>query len=133
APPGSSPRVSGRPVPAPAPAVGIDHAIQLIRSLPMRENAPLVVRALTTTLESLNIHVADIVQDAARRQQDIESRISALKGEIGALNKEIESRSNEILRLEAAHAETTKVKDYLQLSTEDAPIEEITGQLDNGG
>jgi hypothetical protein len=94
--------------------VGIDHAIALIRSLPTDKNVDLVVTVLKTTLESLGIRVTDIVQDAAHRQKDIEGRVAQFKSEITALEKEIDQRAEEIVRLEAAHAETTKVREYLE-------------------
>lgn len=100
--------------PSEQPRIGIDHAIQLIRSLPTERNVDLVVTVLKTTLESLGIRVTDIVADAVRRQKDLEGRVGQLKSEIGTLEKEIEQRAQEILRLEAAHAETSKVRDYLE-------------------
>lgn len=118
APPPVASRPSG-PAPTPvapgvAAAVGIDHAIGLMRTLPTDKNVDLVVTVLKTTLESLGIRVADIVADAGKRQQDIEARVAQLKAEIVALEKEMDLRVKEITRLEAAHAETTKVKQYLQ-------------------
>src|SRR5688572_10275529 len=65
--------------------VGIDHAIQLIRSLPTEKNVDLVVKVLKTTLESLGIRVVDIVNDAAQRQKDLQSRVGQLKSEIELL------------------------------------------------
>jgi hypothetical protein len=102
--------------------VGIDHAITLLRSLPTAQNVDLVVTVLKTTLESLNIRVVDIVNDASRRLHDIENRVATLKGEIKTLEGEVEARVNEIRRLEAAHEETTRVKDYLHgAGKKDAP------------
>jgi len=98
----------------PGARVGIDHAIQLIRSLPTEKNVDLVVKVLKTTLESLGIRVADIVLDAAQRQKDLQSRVGQLTSEIEHLEKEIEQRKEEIARLEAAYAETTKVRGYLE-------------------
>jgi hypothetical protein len=100
--PASLTRVSGAP--ARGPAVGIDHAIMLMRQLPTDKNVDLVVRVLKTTLESLNVRVVDIVADAARRQQEIEGRVSQLKSEIATLEQEIAKRTDEIDRLEAVHA-----------------------------
>ena len=98
----------------PGAPVGIDHAIMLMRSLPTDKNVDLVVRVLKTTLESLNIRVSDIVTDGAQRLQKIESRVAQLKGEISGLEQEIATRKEEISRLDAAHAETSQVKDYLE-------------------
>jgi len=111
----SDPRASGAPGPVKgAPHVGIDHAINLMRSLPTAQNVDLVVTVLKATLESLNIRVVDIVNDASQRQRDIEGRVVALKADVKRLEGEIEARVDEIRRLEAAHEETTRVKDYLE-------------------
>jgi hypothetical protein len=109
--PSFEPRASGAPGPV---RVGIDHAINLMRSLPTAQDIDLVVTVLKTTLESLNIRIADIVNDASQRQHDIENRVVALKAEIQKLEGEVEARLGEIRRLEAAHEETTRVKEYLQ-------------------
>lgn len=113
APPSQVRQLEAAPTPQ-QPRLGIDHAIQLIRSLPTEKNVDLVVTVLKTTLESLGIRIADIVKDAAQRQQDLEGRVGQLKSEIGSLEKEIEQRAQEIVRLESAHAETTQVRDYLE-------------------
>jgi cell division protein FtsB len=115
APTSSSRLLAAQATPSMAPRVGIDHAIMLIRSLPTEENVGLVVTVLKTTLESLQIRVADIVADAARRQQDIQARVSQLKSEMAAYEQEIMKRAQEIERLDAVFAETTKVKEYLEI------------------
>ena len=120
--PASITRVSGAP--GNGPIVGIDHAIMLMRQLPTDRNVDLVVTVLKTTLESLNIRVVDIISDATRRQQDIEGRVAQLKAEIAGLEQEVAKRQDEIVRFEAAHAETSKVKDYLELEATDVMAEE---------
>lgn len=99
--------------------VGIDHAITLMRSLPTEKNPALVVSVLKTTLESLNIHVADIISDAATREDEIDTRTSQLRGEIESFEQEIAKRADEIQRLDAARAETSRVKAYLEV---DEPV-----------
>jgi hypothetical protein len=94
--------------------IGIDHAITLVRSLPTDKNVELVIGVLKTTLESLGIRVADIVHDAANRQKELEQKIAQLKGEIASLEKEVAQRAQEIEKTEAAHAETTRVREYLE-------------------
>jgi hypothetical protein len=76
-------QVRGADVSASSPPghLGIDHAIELIRSLPTDKNVDLVVKVLKTTLESLGIRVAEIVLDAAQRQKDIQTRVGQLKSE----------------------------------------------------
>jgi cell division protein FtsB len=100
-------------------AVGIDHAIMLMRQLPTDKNVDIVVTVLKATFESLNIRVADIVADAAQRQQQIETRVTQLKTEIAGLEQEVAKRQEEIARMDAALAETTKVKGYLELDAAD--------------
>jgi hypothetical protein len=117
-------QVSAPPPPNGGARIGIDHAIMLMRSLPTEKNVALVVTVLKTTLESLNIHVADIVADAGNRQQEIDARTGQLQAEITGLEQEIAKRAEEIRRLDAARAETSKVKEYLE--TDDIELAEDT-------
>jgi hypothetical protein len=94
--------------------VGIDHVVQLMRSLEPSDNVELVAHVMRMTLESLNIRVADIIQDGGHRLQELEKRIAELRTEIAALQRELELRAEEIRRLEAAHAETTRVKNHFE-------------------
>ncbi len=95
---------------------GINAAIQLMRSLPVDQNPELVVVVIKTTLESLKVKVSDIIADAGRKQVDLEKRVEMLTKEIGDFEKEIQQRKEEIARLEADHAETTSVKERLELA-----------------
>lgn len=98
-----------------APAYGIDDAIQLMRALP-QDNVELVVQVVKRTLESTNVKTRTIIDDASRKQGEIESRIDVLKKEIAEFEQEISTRKEEITKLEADHKETTQVKDRLQLA-----------------
>jgi len=119
----SEPAPTLKPVPAPSsaatkpdhPDYGINKAIELMRLLP-EDNVELIVRVVKTTLESTNINVASIVQDATRKQTQIEARVDLLKKEIAGLEGEIATRRSEIALLEADHKETTSVKDRLLLA-----------------
>jgi hypothetical protein len=95
---------------------GIDDAIKLMRTLPLEENPDLVVRVLKTTLESLSVRVTDILADANVRQDALRGRISEFQGVIAQFEREIESRRREIQKLEEELAETTNVRDRLQLA-----------------
>lgn len=110
-------------VPQPKAAIpyGIDRAIQLMRSLPQTQNVELVVMVIKTTLESLKVNVSDIIEDAIAKERELQTRIGVLKDEIGVLEKQVELRVDEIVRLEAAHAETTSVKERLQLAEKTVP------------
>ncbi len=94
---------------------GVDQAIQLMRTLP-QDNVELVVQVVKHTLESAQIQISHIIDDATHRQQDIEGRVQVLKDEIAELEKEISTRKQEIERLEADHEETTTVRDRLVLA-----------------
>ncbi len=111
--PSAVPTAKAAPVPL---AYGIEKAIQLMRSLPQTQNIELVVMVIKTTLESLKVNVADIIEDAIVKERELEARVAVLKDEIGVLQKQVELRVDEIVRLEAAHAETTSVKERLQLA-----------------
>jgi hypothetical protein len=111
--------------PAPAPAkgapsmdnddYGIDKAIELMRTLP-QENIELVVQVVKFSLESVGIHLPTIIQDAVRRQNDLQGRIAALKAEIADLEAEIKQRKDEIAKHETDHKETSMVRDRLELA-----------------
>ena len=95
---------------------GIERAIQLMRSLPTEQNPELVAMVITSTLESLDMNVSDIIEDARSRQADLEARIGTIKAKNSALEKEIELGVEEIVKLEATLAETLSVKERLELA-----------------
>jgi len=119
--PAPAPVAAAKPAPVPAatkpdhPDYGINRAIELMRLLP-EDNIELIVRVVKTTLESTNINVASIVQDATRKQAQIEARVGVVKKEIAGLEGEIATRRSEIALLETDHKETTSVKDRLVLA-----------------
>src|SRR5262245_48099216 len=61
--------------PKQTPRYGIDDAIKLMRTLPVDENVDLVVRVIKRTLESLDVKVPDIVDDAKKRQENLRAKI----------------------------------------------------------
>ncbi len=95
---------------------GIDRAIQLMRSLPTDQNPELVAMVITNTLESLDMKVAEIIEDARSRQTDLETRIGVIKAKNSLLEKEIELGVDEIVELEASLAEAMSVKERLELA-----------------
>ncbi len=52
------------------PEFGIDKAIELMRKLP-GDNTELVVQVVKTTLESLKVKVATIIEDANKKATDL--------------------------------------------------------------
>jgi hypothetical protein len=95
---------------------GIDRAIQLMRSLPTDQNPELVAMVITGTLTSLDVKVSDIIEDATLRQSELQARIGSIKAKNSTLEREIELGVDEIVKLEAALAEATSVKERLQLA-----------------
>ena len=94
---------------------GIEKAIELMRTLPA-ENVELVVQVVKFSLESVGIKLPIIIEDAIRRQKDIQGRIGVLRAEIADLEAEIKTRKDEIERLDADHKETTMVRERLELA-----------------
>jgi hypothetical protein len=102
-------------VPRDEPDYGIEKAIELMRTLP-QGNVELVVQVVKFTLESAQIKIGGIIEDASSRQDRIQSRISVLRAEIADHEQEIAQRKSEIGTLEADYSETTTVKERLQLA-----------------
>lgn len=131
--PRAEPALAATPAPAPAvkaatPAAketravhpetddyGIEKAIELMRTLPS-ENVELVVQVVKFSLESVGIKLPVIIEDAIRRQKDIQGRIGVLRTEIADLEAEIKTRKDEIDRLDSDHRETTMVRERLELA-----------------
>jgi hypothetical protein len=95
---------------------GIEDTIRLMRGLPVEQNLELVVRVVKSTLESVNVRLSTIIQEATRKEQHIGQQIASLKGEIAGFEAEIAKRRQAIDRLEQDLAETSKVKERLELA-----------------
>src|SRR5256885_13382983 len=80
---------------------GIAEVIQLMHGLPLEQNVELVVKVIRSTLESLNVRVADIIQDAATKETKLQQRIDTLRAEIADLERQIDARGHEIGRLQS--------------------------------
>jgi hypothetical protein len=97
-------------------AYGIAEAIHLMRKVPVEQNVELVVGVIRNTLESLNVHLADIIEDAASKEKALQQRIETLKNEIAEHEKQIDSRGQEIGRLQSELSETSTVKERLMMA-----------------
>jgi hypothetical protein len=95
---------------------GIEETIRLMRGLPVDQNLELVVRVVKTTLESVRVRLPTIIQEATKKQQFIAQQIAGLSGEIAGFEAEIAKRRQAIDHLEQDLAETTKVKERLELA-----------------
>ena len=103
-------------------AYGIADAIVLMRSLPVDQNIDLIVQVIRATLASMNVRVQDIIEDARRKEQATEAGIGSLHGKVAELERELETRRQEILALEADLKETSAVKERLQLAENHAAV-----------
>jgi hypothetical protein len=95
---------------------GIDHAVALMRDLPA-DNQEIVVSVVTRTLESANIDVAKIIQDANAKELALESQINNLNEEIKSLQEQIAEKKEQINVSTAILDETRKVRGMLESSS----------------
>src|SRR5262245_27309325 len=58
------------------PRYGIEQAIALMRTLPVNQNVELVVHVIKATLESLDVKLLEIIEDAASKQHTLEKQIT---------------------------------------------------------
>lgn len=96
-----------------------------MRKLPP-ENIELVVSVVKTTLESAQVDVESIIEDAVGRRRKISDRIDGLRAEINDFEEEIEGRKTEISALERDYAETTDVQEKLELALDISEASERT-------
>ena len=92
---------------------GIDKAIELLQKLP-QDNASLVVAVVRETLQSANIDVERVVEDARNKVAQMRQDMEALSAEIAVLKTQIVQKETEIIRTEADLKETLRVQDLLQ-------------------
>lgn len=95
---------------------GIAETTMLMRSLPVDQNVELVVRVVRSTLESMDVQLTDIIDDAEAKEQTLGGRMETLNTEIAELASQIERRRLEIGQLEEELTETTTVKQRLLLA-----------------
>jgi hypothetical protein len=115
----SSPGLQAGPSVSSVPGYGIERAVEMMRKLP-DENVELVVDVVKIALESAHIEVSGIIDDAIRRETDIQGRVDVLRSEITDLEQQIATRCREIDALESTRRETAKVKERLTLAQERA-------------
>ena len=92
---------------------GVDKAIDLIRDLPKGDMAAMV-DVVIHTLESMNINIQTIVDDAEQKEDRVSQRISFLKKEIDDLSGRIKTYGDEIKFCKTELGEVTAIKRLLQ-------------------
>lgn len=116
APPSQSPLPSTYSGPSAAEQeYGIDEAIALVRKLPAQD-LELEIRVVKGALESANIRIEPIIEDAAETLARIERRVAALKEEIAQREQDKADCLADIARQEEDLAETSLVKSRLELA-----------------
>jgi hypothetical protein len=119
---GSVPPMVPKPGAGKGGGYGIADAILLLRSLPADQSSELVVRVVRATLASLDVHLADIIEDATRKQKHLADRMASEHAQIAELERQLETRRREIAALEADLKETTSVKERLQQAEKTAVL-----------
>jgi len=98
---------------------GIEEAVSLMRKLP-DVDTDVVITVVRKTLESANVRVNEIINDAEKKEGNINKRTNTLTSEIEELQKKITLRNKEISILTKDLQETTKVKKLLQQGEREA-------------
>jgi len=98
---------------------GIEEAVGLMRKLP-DVDTDVVITVVRKTLESANVRVNEIINDAEKKEGNINKRTNTLTAEIEELQKKITLRNKEISILTKDLQETTKVKKLLQQGEREA-------------
>jgi len=93
----------------------IDHAVALMRELP-NENSNVIISVVTRTLESANINVVNIIDDAKAKETALDSQLKQLNDEIAALENQIAEKREQISVSTAILEETCKVRKLLEQS-----------------
>ena len=101
---------------------GITEAINLLRGLPIDQNGDLVIRVMSATLASVDVHLRDIIDDATKRQKSTHERIAAVHAQMADLDRQLEAHRREVAALEAELKETTTVKERLQHAEKTAAL-----------
>lgn len=107
------------PVAAPSaqPRYGIVKAIELMRDLPLDKDADVMLRVLRKTLESTDVHLSDLVEDATKRERTLEQDMSSELAAIAALEREIATRTATVTRIEKDLAETKRARERLETAS----------------
>ncbi len=133
--PPSAPIGSADPLPPPPTAsrnnqaisYGIDKAVKLMKRLPEADNH-LLATVIKECLESANIKIESILEDASQKEARLEQHIEKLDHEIENLESLIHQRKDTILELIRDLEETRQVRNNLALATEQRHFSAMTAQ-----
>jgi hypothetical protein len=108
-------RTARPPPPAEPLRFDIEQMKALWRILPHGDVATLL-HTLRATFASVGVSLPRVIEDALGHQADLEERIEQLERAVDELQREVEARAQEIARLERDHAETTRVRERLEMA-----------------
>ncbi|MBT8492469.1 MAG: hypothetical protein KJO07_05380 [Deltaproteobacteria bacterium] len=94
---------------------GVDQAVELMESLP-QDNLELAVRIVKQTLESTNIQIPPIIEEANQRLEHCASRTAKLHQELAQLDEEIRWRKAELERLAEDQEHMSLVRERLTMA-----------------
>jgi len=95
---------------------GIDDAIQLMRTLPVNQQPDLVLLVVRNTLASMNVDLRQVIDSGTNKQERLSASLSKITAAIAELEGEINTRKQELARIEADLAETSAVKERLEVA-----------------
>ena len=88
---------------------GIDDAIQLLRQLPESEDHQ-TMSVVCKTLESAQISMSDLLQDARQKEQKLKQQHKGLEQEIEQLQSKMDDRRKQLKQLSESLEEVTRIK-----------------------
>ena len=95
---------------------GIDDAIQLMRTLPVNQQPDLVLLVVRNTLASMNVDLRQVIDSGTNKQERLSASAAKIATAITELEAEISARRQELARVEADLAETSAVKERLEMA-----------------
>ena len=95
---------------------GIDDAIQLMRTLPVNQQPDLVLLVVRNTLASMNVDLRQVIDSGTNKQERLSANLAKVSAAIAELEGEINARRQELARIEADLAETSAVKERLEVA-----------------
>lgn len=88
---------------------GIDDAIELLRQLPESEDHQ-TMSVICKTLESAQIRMSDLLQDARQKEQKLKQQHKGLEQDIEQLQAKIDDRRKQLKQLSESLEEVTRIK-----------------------
>ena len=94
---------------------GIDDAIKLVRGLP-RQNLDdaIVADIIKQTLASVDVYISDIIEDAGRKENEINDESRRIEDDIAELTSKMEALKQELISLHGQLNETMSVREFLR-------------------